>query len=189
MDYFEKLRKIIYKVEVTQIAGGDISLDEAIPKVASLIITTNKKGNKAIFVGNGGSAAVASHTVTDFLKNAEVSAITFSDPSLLTCLSNDLGYENVFRKPIEMLAKKEDVMFAISSSGESQNILNAAIAAKNKGCFLITLSGFKENNPLRGLGSINFYVPSDSYGNVELIHSIICHWLTDYVMKEKEKGT
>jgi D-sedoheptulose 7-phosphate isomerase len=189
MDYFEKLSEIIYKVEVTQIRRAAISLDKVIPKVASLIITADKKGNKLIFVGNGGSASIASHAVTDLLKNAEVSAVTFSDPSLLTCVSNDLGYENVFRKPVEVLARKDDIMFAISSSGKSQNILNAAVAAKNKGCFLITLSGFKKDNPLRKLGDINFYVPSDSYGYVEIIHLIICHWLIDYVMEGKEKRT
>jgi D-sedoheptulose 7-phosphate isomerase len=121
---------------------------------------------------------------TDFLKNAKIAALAFSDSSLLTCLSNDLGYENVFKKPIEMLAQRGDIVFDISSSGCSKNILNAAIAAKRKGCILITLSGFKRNNPLRNLGDVNLYVPSNSYGYVESTHSVICHCINDYLLKK-----
>jgi D-sedoheptulose 7-phosphate isomerase len=185
--YLKELTSLTQKIEVVQTDGKNISLDEAILKLVGLILSYHDKGNKIILFGNGGSSTIASHTATDFLKNAEIPALAFSDPSLLTCLSNDLGYENVFNKPTGMFAKEGDVVFAISSSGKSQNILNAAAAAKNKGCFLVTLSGFKKDNPLRELGHMNFYVPSDSYGHVELAHSIICHCLTDYVIETKRK--
>lgn len=185
MKYLEELNNIAQKVEVILAKGGSVSLDGAILKLVRLIFAYHKKGNKIILFGNGGSSAIASHTATDFLKNAGIPALTFSDASLITCLSNDLGYENVFKKPAEMFVKKGDIVFVISSSGKSQNILNAASAAKEKGCFLVTLSGFKEDNPLRKLGDMNFYVPSHSYGYVELTHSIICHCLTDYIIKKK----
>ncbi|MDP2922724.1 MAG: SIS domain-containing protein [Candidatus Omnitrophota bacterium] len=188
MEYFKKLNSIVDKTEANYSKNKNVSLDKAITDIVNIIAACNVNENKVIFVGNGGSAAIASHTTTDFLKNAKIPAMAFSDVSLLTCLSNDLGYENVFKKPIEMLAKKDDIIFAISSSGSSQNILNAVNAAKNKGCFVVTLSGFKKNNPLRNLGDINFYVPSDSYGYVELSHSIICHCISDYLIEKVNGG-
>ncbi|MCK9614342.1 MAG: SIS domain-containing protein [Candidatus Omnitrophica bacterium] len=187
MQYFRELNNIINKVEVNCHKGKNILLEKAITDIVNSIINCSKKGNKVILTGNGGSASIASHTATDLLKNAKIPALAFSDSSLLTCLSNDLGYENVFKKPIEMLAKKGDIVFAISSSGSSKNILNAANMAKDKNCFLATLSGFKKYNPLQKLGDINFYVPSQSYGYVELTHSIICHCITDRLV-EKMKG-
>ena len=137
-----------------------------------------------ILIGNGGSASIASHIATDFLKNAEIPALAFNDSSLITCLSNDLGYEYVFQKPLEMLAKKGDILFSISSSGKSENILNAVKEAKSKGCFLITCSGFNKKNPLRKLGDINFYIPSYAYGYVEIAHLVICHSVVDKIIEK-----
>lgn len=187
MDNFKNLRDLLLKIEVNGSPGNKIvPLDAAMSRVISLIKALNKKKNKLIFIGNGGSASIASHISTDFLKNALVPALAFNDSSLITCLSNDLGYEHVFEKPIEMFAQKGDILFAVSSSGKSKNILNATIAAKKKGCFVITLSGFKENNPLRKLGDINFYLPSNSYGDVEIAHLAICHCIADRVTASKK---
>jgi D-sedoheptulose 7-phosphate isomerase len=185
MNYLRELSYIIQKVEVIQVKGKAISLNDAISELSCLILAHHENGNKVILFGNGGSASIASHVATDLIKSAEIPALTLSDTNLLTCLSNDLGYENAFQKFTEMFATEGDVVFAISSSGKSKNILNGAREAKTKGCHVITLSGFKENNPLRELGDMNFYVPSDSFGYVELIHSIICHWVTDDVIERK----
>jgi len=173
--------------EATSRKGENLSLDKAITKIVDSIAAASCSGSKVICIGNGGSSTIASHTATDLLKNGKIPAIVFSDPGMLTCLSNDLGYENVFKKPIEMLAKKNDIVFAISSSGSSKNILGAASAANLNGCFVVTLSGFKKDNSLKKLGDINFYIPSESYGYVELAHSIICHCITD-CLTEKAKG-
>lgn len=180
-NYIEKLRDLFLKIEVSAAGGKAISCEKAITRITDLIITQAKKGNKIILIGNGGSASIASHITTDLLKNAKIPTIAFNDPSLLTCLGNDLGYEYVFQKPIHMLAKKGDILFSISSSGKSENILNATREAKKKGCFLITLSGFGKKNPLRRLGDINFYIPSDSYGYVEITHLAICHCIADKI--------
>lgn len=183
MNYFSELRNILFKIEVNDYKDKPISPERAISKITNLIIAKSKQGNKIIFIGNGGSASIASHIATDFLKNARIPALAFNDSSLITCISNDLGYEYVFQKPIEMLSKSGDILFAISSSGKSKNILNATIKAKNKNCFVITLSGFNKNNPLRHLGDINFYLPSASYGYVEISHLAICHCIVDKIMK------
>jgi D-sedoheptulose 7-phosphate isomerase len=108
--------------------------------------------------------------------------VSFNDGALLTCVGNDFGYPHVFEKPIEMFADAGDVLVAISSSGRSENILRAAQAGTRTGCRVITLSGFGPENPLRRLGEVNFYLPSDSYGLVEITHLAICHCILDTII-------
>ena len=132
-----------------------------------------------MLVGNGGSAGITSHMALDFWKNGKVKALAFNDPSLLTALGNDIGYEFVFSKSVEMFGDKGDLLIAISSSGNSPNIINASIEARNKGCKVITLSGFSLDNKLIKLGDYNFYVDSYSYGIVEVLHTLMIHNLLD----------
>jgi D-sedoheptulose 7-phosphate isomerase len=139
---------------------------------------------KIYFVGNGGSAGICSHMAADWLKNGHFRAMCFNDPALLTCLSNDLGYGSVFSEPLKIFGERNDVLFAISSSGQSINIINAVHAAKLIDMKVITLSGFAPDNPLRTMGDINFYVPSHKYGTVEIAHLSICHAILDKVMEQ-----
>lgn len=187
-DYFKELTRIFFKIKACDDKGKAISLEKALSEVIRLISPRNLKKNKIMLIGNGGSAAIASHITTDFLKNAQIPALSFNDPSLITCLSNDLGYEYVFEKPLEMLAQKGDILFAISSSGESKNILNGALKARQKGCRIFTLSGFARENPLQKMGDVNFYVPSYSYGYVEVAHLTICHCIVDELCKRRSRG-
>lgn len=130
---------------------------------------------RVFFVGNGGSAAIASHMAIDYAKNGGVKALALNDPAALTCLANDYGYEQVFAKQLGYHAQYGDVVVLVSSSGKSPNILKAAEAARFADCKLITLSGFEPTNPLRKLGDINFFVPSHDYGCVEITHLAILH--------------
>lgn len=149
------------------------------------IMRLAKAANKTFyFVGNGGSAAIASHMAIDFLKNGGMRAMAFNDGAALTCLSNDLGYERSFSMPLSRFGTSTDVLFAISSSGQSQNILEAASTGKKLLMNVITLSGFRGDNPLRRLGQHNFYVPSMKYGAVEIAHLAILHSLLDEVMAD-----
>jgi len=182
--YFKDLNELLIATKATDNKNKRLSLYEATEKILKSVAGQKTKGGKVIFIGNGGSASIASHIATDFLKNCGIPAMVFNDASLITCLSNDLGYEYVFQKPIEMLAEKQDILFAISSSGKSKNILNAAQAAKKKGCLLVTLSGFAQDNPLRKMGDINFYIQSRSYGYVEIAHLAVCHYLADKIMEK-----
>jgi D-sedoheptulose 7-phosphate isomerase len=182
-NYFKELKSVFSRIECRNKTGKGLVFDKAIDEVIKLIILRNKKGNKVFLIGNGGSASIASHVSIDLLKNAGIRALTFNDASLLTCISNDLGYEHVFEKPLEILARKGDVLLALSSSGKSKNILNAAAKAKQKGSCIITFSGFSPKNPLRKMGKINFYVPSHSYGLVEIGHLVICHSIVDGLMQ------
>lgn len=188
INYFTQLSGIFSRIEINDLKGRKVLIVKAISQITALISSRNKKGNKIMIIGNGGSAAIASHISVDLLKNAQISAMAFNDPCFLTCLSNDLGYETVFEKPLEKLAKNKDILIAISSSGKSKNILKAVKMARKKGCFLVTLSGFDTNNPLRRLGDINFYVPSHSYGYVEIAHLSLCHLIADELTRIKKNG-
>lgn len=147
------------------------------------ILKTAKENNSIIYIiGNGGSAAVAEHTAIDFTKNTGLKALAISGSPMLTTFSNDYGYENVFKKAIEIFANENDVLIAISSSGASKNILNACEIAREKGLKIITLSGFEENNPLRALGDINFWINSKAFGYLEILHGLILHYINDSII-------
>ena len=140
---------------------------------------------RLIIIGNGGSAAIAIHFLNDFVNASGIKTLDLFSPSLLTCIANDYGYENVFAKPIEMLASPGDVLFAISSSGKSPNIVRACELASAQKCNVITFSGFAPDNPLRKLGWLNFYVPSNHYGFVELSHQILINCILDLFVSKK----
>lgn len=97
------------------------------------IIKEIKKNNKIILVGNGGSAAMASHVSVDLTKMCKIRAINFNEADLLTCFSNDFGYENWVREALSSYADKGDLVICISSSGESKNIIHGAKFAKKNG--------------------------------------------------------
>ena len=141
-------------------------LDSIVPE----IIKVKNSNKKVIVVGNGGSAAIASHVAVDFTKAAAVRAITFNESALQTCFSNDYGYEHWVEKSLEFYAEEGDLLILISSSGESSNIINAAKYAKSIGMFIVTLTGFSSKNSLRRFGDINLWVDSCKYNIVEIVH-------------------
>ncbi|HRH38077.1 MAG TPA: SIS domain-containing protein [Flavobacteriales bacterium] len=160
-------------------ANGSLPYAQAIEHAVEMVRVAQAANKKVIMIGNGGSAGIASHQAVDYWKNGGVRAVAFNDSSLLTCIGNDLGFENLFAAPIERFADPDDVVFAISSSGSSPNILNAAAAARKTGCRLVTFSGFAPDNKLRSLGDLNFHVASHSYGLVEILHLFIIHTILD----------
>jgi D-sedoheptulose 7-phosphate isomerase len=149
--------------------------EEDIDKAIDMILYAGK----VLLVGNGGSAAIALHMQNDLCKAVGIRALEFTSAPLLTALSNDNGYNTAYYGMVNLWADQDDVLIAISSSGESRNIIATCQAARSKGCKVITLSGFKENNQLSKMGDINFYIPSEHYGMVEQAHSAICHYITD----------
>lgn len=186
--YFQKLSELLLGLQVTDGDGTVLSLDEATDKAVDMILRVKQVSRKVMLIGNGGSAAIASHMQNDLCKAVGVRAIVFNEPSLLTALSNDYGYECVFEQPVKLWADTSDVLLAISSSGQSKNILRGVRASLTRGCHVITLSGFSADNSLRHTGHLNFYVSSQVYGYVELVHSVLTHFLTDCaVMSQSEK--
>jgi len=180
--YFGTLAQAMRQAEVTDRQSKTLSLDEGCEWVRKAAHEAHDAGNKIIFVGNGGSAGIASHLAIDFSKNGGLRALAFNDPSALTCLGNDLGYENVFAKQLEFHARSGDLLVAISSSGRSPNILGAVKVARGRDCKVVTYSGFTEANELRRTGDVNFYVRANEYGFVEVAHLALCHAVLDIDM-------
>ena len=155
---------------------------------ADLIRGVGTSNNKVIVVGNGGSAAIASHLAVDLTKVAGIRTVNFNEPSLLTCFANDYGYEHWVEKALGFHADQGDLLILVSSSGESANILNGAKRAVAMGLSILTLSGFANDNRLRSLGGINLWVNSRTYNIVENVHQIWLLSIVDYLAADKERG-
>lgn len=183
-NYFDVLHKIQLNSQVTLSKGHGVSIYDGFNIYIDLIQEMQRNKRKLFFIGNGGSAGICSHLAIDYSKNGNIPALALNDGSALTCLGNDYGYEFVFSKQLEFHAVTNDVIVAISSSGASKNILNAVSFAKEKGCSVVTLSGFKPTNPLRALGDINFYVEASEYGFVEVAHMALGHAMLDYLIED-----
>ncbi len=183
--YFEHLSARFKAIEARDGKGSAIGLEAGVNLACSIVEEVARADRKVLFIGNGGSAAIASHMAVDFWKNGGIKAMAFNDSSGLTCIGNDYGYSHVFEKPLELFAEEGDLLISISSSGCSENILNGVHAAREKGARIITLSGFGCDNPLCLMGECNFYVPSSAYGFVEIIHQAICHSILDIYMIRK----
>ena len=180
--YFAALGRLPLSAQVTDQAGREVSLDDFFGAAVELAHGTHQTGNKLMFVGNGGSAGIASHMAIDYTKNGGLRAMAFNDGAALTCLGNDLGYDQVFARQISMHARPGDLLVAISSSGNSPNILAAVDAARGRHCKVLTFSGFEPDNKLRALGDYNLYVPSAQYGFVEVTHLALNHAILDLAM-------
>ena len=150
-------------------------LDEAVIRLREVA----SRGGRTWLIGNGGSAAIASHMSLDMWKNGKLPAAAFNDISLLTAIGNDCGFEELFAEPVRQFVTSKDLVMAISSSGRSPNILRGVDAAREVGAEVITLSAFAPDNPLRTLGDLNFYLPSMYYGHAEVGHLALIHAMLD----------
>jgi D-sedoheptulose 7-phosphate isomerase len=177
--HFDGLDRLTRNAECTTGAPERLSLEQAFARVSDMARATHRRGNKLLFIGNGGSAGICSHMAVDFSKRGGMRATALNDSAVLTCLGNDLGYENVFAQQIEWHGRSGDLLIAISSSGRSPNILRGAEVARTQGCSVATFSGFDEDNPLRSKGDINLYVRSREYGIVEVAHHALLHAILD----------
>lgn len=174
--------------EYTDGNGGRLSTEDGITRAMQMLRAARERSSHVYLVGNGGSAGIASHATTDFVNVAKLRAQTVHDSSLLTCMANDYGYENAFARILSQLAGRDDVLVAISSSGRSANIRNAAATVKQKGGQVVTLSGFERGNPLRAMGDLNIWLDSHDYGFVEIGHQFILHNIADRFGREHKAG-
>ncbi len=179
VDYFESFGRTLRNARATHATRGALDLGDAFSWVASASRYAHDQGNKLIFIGNGGSAAIASHMAIDASKDGNLRSLALNDGAAITCLGQDLGYERIFSQQIEMHARPGDLITAISSSGDSENILRAVQAARERDCLVVTLSGASPDNPLRVLGHLNFWVDSSACSHVELSHLALCQAILD----------
>lgn len=145
-------------------------------------ISSLPKKNKLIFCGNGGSSATCSHASVDFTKNAKIKSINFNETDLVTCLANDYGYEKWIYKALELYASKGDILFLLSVSGKSKNLIKAIEYCNKKKIEVVTFTGTSKNNPMmkKNKKGINLFVASKSYNKVEIIHHMYLLSLIDY---------
>ena len=176
-----------YINEFSLLVEKSIKNIEQLEQVKDALVSASKKRNNSIIVGNGGSAAIASHFAVDLTKNAKVRCINFNESDLITCFANDYGYEHWIEKAVEFYGDEGDVFIGISSSGSSDNILHGCRAAREKKFSkIITLSGMNSENPLRKLGDINLWVNSKAYNHVENIHQFWLLAIVDMVIGKSE---
>jgi|TARA_B110000305_G_scaffold238778_1_gene304966 D-sedoheptulose 7-phosphate isomerase len=154
-------------------------------KVAELLKKTKIKKGKVILIGNGGSAAMASHVSVDLTKMCRIRAVNFNEADLLTCFANDYGYENWVKKALSFYADRKDLLIFISSSGESKNIINGANFAKKIGCKVITLTGFKKTNKVKKIGHVNLWLDSKNYNFIEMTHHTWLLAIVDFIAKAR----
>lgn len=171
--------RIMNSVEVTVSGGRSVEAEAGMVNMLRALIDLRAAGGTLYIIGNGGSAAVASHSVVDFLNVGKIRATTVHDSALITCMANDFGYENAFARVLQTVARAGDMLIAISSSGKSRNMINAANAFRELGGRVLTLSGFANDNPLRSSGEYNMWLNSTDYGFVEIGHQFLLHNLAD----------
>ncbi len=178
----EEFSQVIAVTQCSDGLGRLLELEQGMQTVMGYLQEALKNKVSVYIIGNGGSAAVASHAQIDFLNVAKLRAKVLHEPSVMTCMANDYGYENAYTRLLETMLNSDDLLIAISSSGKSKNICQAVVKAKELGATVITLSGFKKDNLLRELGHFNYWLDSTDYGFVEVGHQFILHNLSDRFM-------
>ena len=177
--YFNYLSSILDKINVDDIA-----------RFVGALMDAREKESSIYFIGNGGSASTASHFANDIAIGTKLShksfrAISLCDnQAIITAIANDYGYEYIFSKQLDNLLDKDDVVVAISASGNSQNLIHAIVSAKQKGAITIGLTAF-DGGKLGQETDINVHVPTNKgeYGPSEDAHMILDHLVSNYLMK------
>ncbi len=179
--HVEALAKLLQALSFRDHSGAEISAADGFTAWRNMTERLRDNRRTIFLIGNGASASMASHMAADLAKNAHLHTEVFSDCSLITAISNDMGYECVFSEPLSRRAQHGDMLIAISSSGKSANILTAVAAAKRLQLDIITLTAQAADNPLRRQGTLNLYVPAPTYGFAESCHAAILHHWMDSV--------
>lgn len=185
-DYIQELIITLERTEIWCTAKKKSkyeNYDEGIGLLVDTFTRHKEKNTQLFFIGNGGSSAIASHMTADFMKNGGMNTYSLYDNAVTTCMGNDYGYEHIFSRPMEFLVKEGDLVVAISSSGNSRNIINAIETAHKKEAEVITFTGFESDNKAKQMGNINVYVPCKKYGIVESIHNLVLQQIVDVIME------
>lgn len=185
-DSLEESSKI--KIQVLISCFGDIL------KISEVLVECVKKNNKLLFCGNGGSAADCQHLATEFMirlshdvSRPAIGAIALTtDSSNLTAGGNDIGFENIFARNVEGIGNRGDVLIGISTSGNSENIINAVKKAKEKGIITIGLLG-KTGGKLKNICDYSVCVPSENVQRIQESHITIGHILCEITERELYK--
>lgn len=156
-------------------------------KINSLLLLIQKSNKRLFFIGNGASSAFSNHMALDFSKNGKILALSLSDSALLTALANDYSYDEA---GVEFLkinrVEKDDLVITISSSGNSNNIVNVLNFCNDNSVNTLAFSGLKNDNISIKKAKYSVYIPAFTYGIVECCHQIIIHLILDKFMNVRE---
>ena len=162
------------------------TMEEPLEKAASLAVETLKNGNKILFFGNGGSAADAQHLAAELSGRYKTErrglpgiALT-TDTSALTAIGNDYGYDRVFDRQVEAIAQKGDLLFGISTSGNSKNVINAFKVGQEIGCKILGMSG-RDGGEMNKYCDINLVVPSNDTPRIQEMHILFGHTICQII--------
>lgn len=153
--------------------------------ISELIARTFQNGGKILICGNGGSATDAMHFAEEFTgkfreNRKALPAIALTDPSHITCVGNDFGFEEIFYRGVEAFGKKDDVLIGLSTSGNSENIIRAFQKAKENKMKTISLLG-KDGGKLKGFCDYEFIIPAETSDRIQEIHMTILHIIIEGV--------
>jgi D-sedoheptulose 7-phosphate isomerase len=177
--YFTYLQEIFEKIDISEIK-----------EFVEIILATRESDRTIFFMGNGGSAATASHFANDlafgtndYIKPFKVVSLTDNVP-VLTALGNDYGYNDIFIRQLKVYAKKGDIVVGISASGNSQNLINAFEYASSAGIRTVALTAF-DGGKMRKIADQGVYIPTEKkeYGPAEDLHMILDHLVSNYLMR------
>ena len=175
-------RDLLLKLSARDMKGQDIDTDLAFKYLKNYTLGILERRKTIYFVGNGASASIANDASVNLAKNTSLNTETFFNFSLLTAIANNSSYEEIFAAPLRKKMVSGDMLIAISSSGQSQNIINAAREALRIGGSICTLSAMNPENSLRSLGTLNFFIPAEYPGNAHLCHMEIMNYWIDQMI-------
>jgi D-sedoheptulose 7-phosphate isomerase len=187
LDWIEQLRAAIVDSQC-RVKSQVVSLSVGLEAIAEEFRAARARESNVWWVGNGGSAALCSHLSQDLLNKIGLRSLALTDSALLSCMANDYGYSEVYRRPLSVLARENDLLIAVSSSGNSENILRCVDLARDKDMRVITLSGFHADNSLRERASdVSVYLPCELYGHAEVGHETLLHSVIETLWLERER--
>jgi len=179
-NYFTKISELLNEIDIGKIL-----------ELKKKLLLTKKKNGKVIMIGNGGSISTCAHFSVDLTKNAKIKSVNFNEANLITCFSNDYGFENWLKKALIYYAEKSDLIMFLSVSGESKNLVNALTYCIKNNIDAVTLTGMSKNNKLCRINKngLNFNVNSSSYNLVEILHHITLLSTIDLVIGRENYGS
>jgi len=158
---------------------------DAINKIIDLLVTTFQNNNKILVCGNGGSCCDAIHFAEEFTgrfnKNRRaLPVIALADSGHITCVGNDFGFDAIFERGVEAYGQANDVFLALTTSGNSQNIINACNKAKQQKMHTIIFNG-RSGGKLKGLPDIELIIPGESSDRIQEVHMVVLHSIIEQV--------
>jgi D-sedoheptulose 7-phosphate isomerase len=167
---------------------ADTRIAAEFEKIVDASLSAICEGGKIMVAGNGGSAADAQHFAAEFVAMYKIERQAYpaialtTDASILTAISNDYHFDNVFARQVEALGKKGDIFFAITTSGNSVNLIKALRAAKQRGITTVALLG-KKGGKTKGLADLEILIPSDNTPRIQEVQKLILHSIAEEVEK------